>query len=406
MSNSYQQGHVHARMTKTRGLVHDIAYRVKQGDGKWKLITETIHTRFRKEAKEEVRKRLDEINGGKMPSSDITFSAFITDYWAKHVAEMKPSTQKSHASVTKHHLLPKLGGLKLKEIAPPRLATLLGKECESSDLTVTVSDKRSKKTKKLSDKSRLNVYLLLAAMFAYAISQKLIAVSPLSPRDRPKVQRKEKPTLKPSEVWAVIAAIPLPLRALFVVLTMTGCRIGEVLGLKWKDVDLQTERLFIRRSVWNGKEQSPKSKNSVRSKPLVGILAKALAMHRVLSEYKQPGDFIFASGAGRPLNPDDLRKRVLYPAMDKAGITRSAREYGFHLFRHSSGSVMSDATGNLKTASNFLGHASISTTADIYLHESVDVERAAMEKLETAMFPTGSFENLLGNVCKTPVGMN
>ena len=65
---------------------------------------------------------------------------------------------------------------------------------------------------------------------------------------------------------------------------------------------------------------------------------------------------MFTNGAGRSLNPDDLRKRVLYPAMDKAKIERRTdRAYGFHLFRHSAGSQMHEATGDLKQTQSFLG---------------------------------------------------
>jgi integrase len=390
MSN-YQEGHVHARMTKTRGLVHVIAYRVKDGDGKWKQITKTIHTRYRKEAKEELRKRLDEVNEGKMPSSDITFGEFIPQYWEPHMLDtMKPSTRSVNASITRRHLLPEVKGLKLKEIHPTRLAKLL-------------EDKRKAG---LGDKSRLNIYLLLASMFRYAISLNLLKVSPLSPQNLPHVEWKEKPVLTPGEISAVIAAIPLPLRALFIVFAMTGVRVGEALGLKWRDVDFQRSRLHIRNSVWKGKDQTPKTRSSVRSKPLVGILARALEMHRALAVYKEADSYVFSNGAGGPLNPSELRKRVLYPAMAKAGITRTARAFGFHILRHSAGTVMSDVTGNLKTTSSFLGHSSTAITGDVYLHTTTDVEVSAMEKLESAMFPAGTSGGLLLNVIKTPLGLN
>ena len=71
-----------------------------------------------------------------------------------------------------------------------------------------------------------------------------------------------------------------------------------------------------------------------------------------------PKDYLFANGAGHSYDPDDLRKRVLYPAMDKAGIQRKvARSYGFHLFRHSAGSQMQEVTGDLKQTQGSLGHS-------------------------------------------------
>ena len=91
--------------------------------------------------------------------------------------------------------------------------------------------------------------------------------------------------------------------------------------------------------------------------------------------------------ADRSYDPDDLRKRVLYPAMDKAGIERKvARAYGFHLFRHSAGSQMQEVTGDLKQTQSFLGHASIGITSDVYVHLQPDSEVESMKKLEETFF--------------------
>src|SRR5439155_18285341 len=101
---------------------------------------------------QKLQERLNEINEGdhRIPA-DITFEQFNTEHWEPHIAGMKPSTRKSHQSNTRHHLLPGLGGLKLKNIQPPRLAKLL----------------IEKRAAGMSQKSCLNLYLLLSAMFGY-----------------------------------------------------------------------------------------------------------------------------------------------------------------------------------------------------------------------------------------------
>lgn len=392
---SYQKGHIFPRKTKAHGLVHVIMWRERQGDGTWKQMSATIHTRYRKEAQKELDERLEAVNGGKVVSAGhMTFETFTTDHWQPHCTDtMKPSTIKSHESNLNHHLLPELGGLKLSEIQPARLARLL----------------REKRDAGMSDKSRLNLYLLLGAMFNYAIDQRLLKVSPLSPADRPRVEPEEKPTLALPQIEAVITAVPPQFRPLFIVLALTGLRIGEVLGLKWSDVDQDRDSLHIRRSIWAGKEQSPKSKRSIREKPLGPILRRALEAQKSLcpSSEPEPNEYVFAAGNGQALYADDLRKRVLYPAMDKAGITdRKRRAFGFHLFRHSAATHLLQASGNLKTTSSFLGHASTATTGDIYCHTLPDVERAEMERLETSIFPKGISENLLANVIKTTGAVN
>jgi len=77
---------------------------------------------------------------------------------------------------------------------------------------------------------------------------------------------------------AVIKAIPLQFRALFVVLAATGLRIGEALGLKWADIDFDPKepKLHVRRSIWRGQEQTPKSKRSMRAKHMSKTLVQAL----------------------------------------------------------------------------------------------------------------------------------
>jgi integrase len=81
-----------------------------------------------------------------------------------------------------------------------------------------------------------------------------------------------------------------------------------------------------------------------------------------------------------------LRKDVLYPALDRLQIARSARAAGFHTFRHSAASFINAQTGNLKLAQRFLGHSQLSTTADIYTHTSEKAERETAVVLEKVIF--------------------
>jgi len=122
-------------------------------------------------------------------------------------------------------------------------------------------------------------------------------------------------------------------------------------------------------------------------------LKRVLQDHFQLCVGAQPQDYLFANGAGRSYDPDDLRRRVLYPAMDKAGIERKvARFYGFHLFRHSAGSQMQQVTGDLKQTQSFLGHSSIGITSDVYVHLQPDSAVESIKKLEDSFF---------GDLCST-----
>jgi integrase len=128
-------------------------------------------------------------------------------------------------------------------------------------------------------------------------------------------------------------------------------------------------------------------------------LKRVLQSHRELCIGRESGDYVFANLAGRSYDPDDLRRRILYPAMQRAGIERKhARAYGFHLFRHSAGSQMQEVTGDLKQTQGFLGHSSIGITSDVYVHLQPDSEVESMKKLEQTFF-----SELCSTVLKTEV---
>ena len=104
------------------------------------------------------------------------------------------------------------------------------------------------------------------------------------------------------------------------------------------------------------------------------------------SNHNSPEDFVFCKEDGTPLNPDVLRRDVLYPALDRLGIARTSRAAGFHTFRHSAATIVNQKTGNLKLVQKLLGHTNLSTTADVYTHTSADANRGAALALEAAIY--------------------
>jgi integrase len=381
--SSFQKGYVFTRVTE-RGTVYVIRYRVRSADGKWRHKAETVNTPRRKDAERILAERLREVNRGLRLPVEIKFAEYAAGHWETYISQnLKPSTQASHRSNVKAHLLPMFGKRRLSEISPVQVMDLL----------------KDKAAAGLKAKSLLNLYVLLQKMLNLAVALELLNSNPMQRVPKPKVERTEKPSLSPAQVKTIADNMPQNLRALVVLLYLTGLRIGEALALKWSDVDFDQSKLYVRRSVWRRKEQTPKSRKSVRAKHLLDGLARVLQSHRELCVSKQPEDYRFVNGAGRSYDPDDLRKRVLYPAMDKAGIERKvARSYGFHLFRHSAGSQMQEVTGDLKQTQSFLGHASIGITSDVYVHLQPDSEVESMKKLEETFF-----SELCSTVLKTRV---
>jgi integrase len=164
------------------------------------------------------------------------------------------------------HLLPAFGKLRLSDISPLQIMELF----------------KEKSGAGLKPKSLLNLYVLLQKMLNLAVALELLNRNPIQRVPKPKVERTEKPSLSPAQVKAIAENMPANLKALVVLLYLTGLRIGEALALKWSDVDFDHSKLYVRRSVWRGKEQTPKSRKSLRAKHLLGGLARVLKSHREL----------------------------------------------------------------------------------------------------------------------------
>jgi len=162
---------------------------------------------------------------------------------------------------------------------------------------------------------------------------------------------------------------------------MTGLRIGEVLALRWKNVDFKKSVIQVREAVYEGNLSSPKSKSSIRDIPM------GPSLHQSLAEYRKeaPADaFVFASKNGTPLDSHNLLGRVLKPACKRAGLP----SISWHSFRHTHATLLSDLGESLKTAQAQLGHARSSTTAEIYTHVVPASQRAAVKKLERTIWTT------------------
>ncbi len=146
------------------------------------------------------------------------------------------------------------------------------------------------------------------------------------------------------------------------------------------------EELEIRQSLWSGRLVPPKTQGSFRNIYFGEHLRLVLMEHRQRSLHSSPDDFVFCKSDGSPLNPDILRRDVLYPALDRLGIPRSTRCAGFHTFRHSAATIVNAQTGNLKLVQKLLGHTNFGTTADVYTHTAADEDRNATVALERAIY--------------------
>lgn len=201
-----------------------------------------------------------------------------------------------------------MGDLKLANIAPLHIENFVRTKSESKT--------------KLHPKTVLNLLRLIQGIFSLAVDNDLIQRSPVRKKHRPAVPRSEKTAWTPEQGRAILNEIPLNYRPVFVCLALTGLRAGELLGLQWKHVSLETGELRVEQSLWNRQVVTPKTKSSRDSIWFDDILKQLLSEHRQRSAHTGPEDFVFSKPDGSPLNPDVLRRDVLYPALDMHFVTR------------------------------------------------------------------------------------
>jgi len=164
-------------------------------------------------------------------------------------------------------------------------------------------------------------------------------------------------------------------RLIFLTDALTLFRAGELLALRWKNFDLKaptlqaTHALFSGASRWlegsdtNHLVEGVKTKGSAVPLKIARGLALMLSEHREQSRFNSDEDFIFCRPDGRPYDPNFLRKLVLYPALEAAGIKCRKHTHGFHLFRHSGATMLAEITRDPLIVRDMLRHSQLSTTA-------------------------------------------
>ncbi len=367
---SDQKGWVSKAIRTKRGVAYKIRWRIRGAEGKWKHKSETLYGLSGKmEARRELRKRLDDSSPG-TPLSEITLREFMDDQWRPYLdrKRMKPSTIEGYECILNKHTLPVLGDYRLQQISPVHVEQFV-QSIESGMFPRTLR----------------NVLMVLSGMFSLAVDKDLIQRSPIRASHKPDVPDFEKEVWTAEQVKTIIDNVPKNYRALFVTVAFSGVRLGELLALQWRHVDFEHRTLQIDQSLWHGQIVPPKTKESKRTIPFGDALAANLNGHLKNSAFIGQQDFVLCKADGSTLNPDVLRKNVLYPTLDRAGIPRSSRASGFHAFRHSAASLVNKHTGNLKLAQRLLGHADIATTADTYTHTWTEDERGAAMAIEKAV---------------------
>jgi integrase len=168
------------------------------------------------------------------------------------------------------------------------------------------------------------------------------------------------------ELRALLKQFPEQWRLFFWFLAATGLRISEAIAVQWRHLQLDgsTPHVKVRRGVVRGKLGPPKSRHARRDVPLPSGLVLALRERRKETERPGDDDLAFPAGNGAYLHVGNLRRRVLKPAREGAGV----EWVGFHTFRHTCASLLFAEGRNAVQVQRWLGHHSAAFTLTTYVH--------------------------------------
>lgn len=307
------------------------------------------------------------------------------EVYMKHT--LKQSTYLSYESYIRVHLKPALGNIVLQELTPRTLQLYYNYKAEVEGLSA---------------KTITNINLFLHRALKFAEAEGYINSNPASSVNLPSGDRPQIIILTRDEQMRLIQGSYQHRYGVFIRLVLfTGIRLGELLGLRWEDVDVQGRRIYIRRTLnWLNKAkkpanpneptteiviQTPKSQNSIRSIPLLPqVLQDLQGWQRVQQQDKlAAGDaycesgFIVTNSMGGYVEP-----RTFKDSYNQILQLSGLRHFTFHALRHTFASRAMEQGMDVKTLSVILGHASVAFTLDTYAHVLDDHKQAGMALME------------------------
>jgi len=311
-------------------------------------------------------------------SSNQIFKGYA-DQWIERKLSLKDATRISYEGILANHLKPYFGEAQITEIRRDNIQNFVKGLTKDG----------------LSPKTINNTLLVLHQILEDAVIDELITGSPYKKIERPRIEKAEVDCLETQEVQLFLNACLDPKEdpqnyPLFYTAVFTGARRGEFLGLRWGDIDWVSKKIHVRKSLYKGKLQEPKSEHSKRKIDMGPRLFEVLRAHRkrrietLLKMGRQltNDDFVFSQSDGKPLDGDNLYHRDFKRILKRAGL----RQIRIHDLRHTFASILIAAGHNLKYIQNQMGHAKIEITFNLYGHLLKETLEGAAQKTEDFVF--------------------
>ena len=374
-----KQGHVFKEGTKWRGQV-TLGY---DDDGKRQRAN--VSGKTSAEVQKKLNAVITEYNKGEITKISIETFTEWADIWLNDFKKnaIAPRTYESYKYLLEQHIKPALGKIKLKDLRPVQIQKLVNGAID----------------KGLSPRTSRYLVTVIHGCLEQAVKNGILAKNVSKAVVQPKAEKVREMRVLSQEEQAILIELMKGQRLgmVFILCLASGLRIGECLGLAWKNVNIEKGYISVKEALQHIKKEvdgdmkyvneigKTKTKSSIRNIPIPPSIIERLKDHETLQSLEKDkagvkyidNDFVFATRLGKLLSYRNVRRRF-NQILDKSEMPH----VNLHALRHSFATRLLEANEHPKVVQELLGHTSIQMTMDIYSHVAPDIMRSATMSLD------------------------
>ena len=340
-------------------------------DGRWvaqyrdaKDKVRYVYRKSKGEARKALRVALKDRYEGYVPADKLTVGLYLDGWMEDRRNTVSGRTWRVQGSLLRNRVKPHIGDERLCRLTPADVRAMYRRLLSASLTPSTVG----------------NVHVIVKQALRDAVRDKYMRSNPLDDVKPPKQARKEKQVPTPADVRRLLDAVKGErFEGVYVLGATLGLRIGEILALRYQEVDLTAGTIRIEHTLYHGECSVPKTLSSRRTLTLPQMALEALV--RLCNGSNGPTGYLFATASGKPVDVSNFYRWSWKPALRRAGLP----EITPHQLRHGTASLLLNENVPVPVVSRYLGHANPSVTMRTYAHMIDGTSGIAAQGIDSAL---------------------